>query len=134
ATFTSPYLDLDGAPNEASEFGEEEGLKPAVINIVCEKGISKLNVRIESDYLTKDFLESVMLTNEFDLANPGAYKEGLEGLGFKTGDDVVGQTELDFDITQFMPLIMEAGDHKFHITVTDADGDSSAKTLLIHKS
>ena len=83
-------------------------------------------------------LSGVGLTSEFDLANPVKngtdYTEGLKGLGFKVGDEVKGETELDFDITTFMPLIFEAGDHKFIITVKDENGVSKTLSLLIRKS
>lgn len=61
----------------------------------------------------------------------------LKSLGFPVNAEVVGKgvdEPLKFDITTFMPLILEAGDHKFHITVTDLDGNSKGMTLLIRKS
>ncbi len=40
------------------------------------------------------------------------------------------QDRRDFDITQFLPLLdIYQGVHKFHITVTDADGNKADRTL-----
>ena len=132
ATFTSEYLDLTGA-NDVDSYGTEAGKKPAVVEIACPKGFAKLEVEIESAFLTEEMLSGVGLTTKFDLANPGAYAEGLAGLGFKIGDDVKGKTSSTFDITGFMPLIFEAGEHKFHITVTDSEGGVSKLTLILVK-
>lgn len=141
-TFTSETLAndngnvLDDTPNNAADFGE--GKKEAKIHIHSEAPIASLNVKIESNFLTESMLSGVGLTSEFDLANPVKdgkdYTEGLKGLGFKVGDEVKGETELDFDITTFMPLIFEAGDHKFIITVKDENGVSKTLSLLIRKS
>lgn len=141
-TFTSETLAngngnvLDDTPNNADDFGE--GKKEAKIHIHSEAPIASLNVKIESNFLTESMLSGVGLTSEFDLANPVKdgkdYTEGLKGLGFKVGDEVKGETELDFDITTFMPLIFEAGDHKFIITVKDENGVSKTLSLLIRKS
>lgn len=141
-TFTSETLAnddngnvLDDTPNNAADFGE--GKKDAKIHIHSDAPIASLNVKIVSNFLTEDMLSGVGLTSEFDLANPVKngtdYTEGLKGLGFKVGDEVKGQTELDFDITTFMPLIFEAGDHKFIITVKDENGVSKTLSLLIRK-
>lgn len=143
-TFTSETLAndngngnvLDDTPNNADDFGE--GKKEAKIHIHSDAPIASLNVKIESNFLTESMLSGVGLTSEFDLANPVKdgkdYTEGLKGLGFKVGDEVKGETELDFDITTFMPLIFEAGDHKFIITVKDENGVSKTLSLLIRKS
>ncbi len=142
-TFTSETLDhddngnvLDDTPNNAADFGE--GKKEAKIHIHSDAPIASLNVKIVSNFLTEDILSGVGLTSEFDLANPVKngtdYTEGLKGLGFKVGDEVKGETDLDFDITTFMPLIAMAGDHKFIITVKDENGVSKTLSLLIRKS
>lgn len=129
-TFSSSTLDLEGA-NMAEEFGEEEGLKPAVVDIHSENGVTSLKVKIISDFLTEDMLSGIGLTSQFDLADPGEYAEGLAGLGFPSADEVNGAHDLQFNITKFIPLIFEEGDHKFEITVTDAKGLVKTKVLLI---
>lgn len=129
-TFSSSTLDLEG-PNMAEEFGEEEGLKPAVVDIHSENGVTKLEVKIFSAFLTEEMLSGIGLTSQFDLADPGEYAEGLAGLGFPSADEVNGAHDLQFNITKFIPLIFEEGDHKFEITVTDSKGLVKSMVLLI---
>lgn len=129
-TFSSSTLNLDG-PNMASEYGEEDGLKPAVVDIHSENGVTSLKVKIISDFLTEDMLSGIGLTSQFDLADPGDYAEGLAGLGFPTAAEVKGAHDLQFNITKFIPLIFEEGDHKFEITVTDSKNLVKTMVLLI---
>lgn len=144
-TFTSETLAnengnvLDDTPNNAADFGE--GKKAAKIHIHSEAPITSFKVKINSETLTADVLGSVGLAPEFDLADPivtvdGEKKdltEGLKGLDFPVGDEVRGATDLDFDITQFVPLTMiyGAANHRFILTVTDNAGNSKTLTLLI---
>ena len=113
------------------------------ITLKSTNGFSKLMVDIESDMLTDDFLMPVGLVAHFDLANPPTFvydgetkdtTEGLKGLGLPVGSEVTGKTELDFDITQFMSLIFQAGDHNFRITITDKENNSESMTLFMHKN
>lgn len=99
----------------------ESGEIDVVVDIAAPKGIANLFVEIDSETLTEDILVSVGLAKTFDLAHPGALQEGLSGLGFPTGDQVIGKTDLVFDISQFIPLlgIYGAGTHHFKITVVD---------------
>lgn len=145
-TFTSETLAndngnvLDDTPNNAADFGE--GKKEAKIHIHSEAPIASFKVKIDSETLTADVLSDVKLAPEFDLADPivttddGEKKdltEGLKGLEFPVGDEVKGATELDFDITKFVPLTMiyGAANHRFILTVTDNAGNSKTLTLLI---
>lgn len=130
-SFTSENLNLEGS-NDIDAL-QEAGLS-AVVNIKSEKGFAKLDVKIISNFLTKDMLEGVGLTDQFDLCNPGQYAEGIAGLGFPTAETLASATEVDFDITGFLPLIFEAGDHKFNITVVDKEGNEKSFTLLMHKN
>lgn len=108
-------------------------------------GFSKLMVDIESDMLTDDLLMPVGLVAHFDLANPPTFEydgettdttDGLKGLGLPVGSEVTGEgiTELDFDITQFMSFIFQAGDHNFRITITDKENNTKSMTLFMHKN
>ncbi len=145
-TFTSETLAndngnvLDDTPNNAADFGE--GKKEAKIHIHSEAPIASFKVKIDSETLTADVLSDVKLAPEFDLADPivttddGEKKdltEGLKGLEFPVGDEVKGATDLDFDITKFVPLTMiyGAANHRFILTVTDNAGNSKTLTLLI---
>lgn len=132
ATFSSETLNLEGE-NDCDNFGTAEGQKSAIVKIECPKGFENLEVDIESAFLTADILQGVGLDSHFDLANPGNFATGLAGLGFEVGDQVKGKTESTFNITSFMPLILEAGTHKFHITVTDTEGGVSKLDLILVK-
>lgn len=133
-SFTSATLNVDGKANNVDEYGE--GVKDAIVNILSSKGFSHINVEIVSDMLTEDFLSGVGLTTKFDLAEPGEYAAGLAGLGFPTPDQILaeGVTSVDFNITMFVPLILESGDHKFLISVTDKEGNTKSMTLLLRKA
>lgn len=139
--FTSTTLNLEGA-NDCANFGPS--IQDAIVKITSTEGFAHLNVKIDSQMLTDEFLMPVGLITEFDLAYPPTYvyegetkdtTDGLRGLGFPVGSEVTGDgvTDIDFNITNFVPLIFEAGDHKFHITVTDKKGNTKSMTLLLQK-
>ena len=89
-------------------------------------------VDITSDRLTPSELQGLGLSSYMDLVNPGEFKGPLEQLQFPTGDNVAGQKMLEFDISQFMPLLdlLGPGDSDFTLTVTDAGG-VTIKTIQV---
>lgn len=75
-------------------------------------------------------LSSVGLANQFDLCNPGQYKDGLVGLGLPVEDEVKGKEAMKFDISGFMSLlVIYSGDHVFKVDVTDELGQTASATL-----
>lgn len=106
---------------------------PLQVTLKALNGIAHVFVTIGSDTLTEDVLVGVNLAKSFDLAEPGDLKNGLEGLGFPTGDNVIGQTELLFDITNFTPLLGMFGEanHNFIIRLVDQEGVEITETLKI---
>lgn len=101
------------------------------VKVISPEGLSNLKVKIVSDFLTEEMLSDVGLTSEFDLAYPGEYTEGLKGLGFPVGNEVIGAKDLDFAITQFTALLLEPGIHKFIITAIDQKMNQVEKTLTL---
>jgi len=91
---------------------------------------------ISEEVLTPEVLDAVGLAPELDLVSPGDYKEPLEGLGFPTGEKVVGQTSVSFDISPFMPLIplLGTGDSDFRLTVTDNEGQTTVASIMVHST
>lgn len=101
------------------------------VKVTSSEGLSNLKVKIVSDFLTEEMLSDVGLTSEFDLAYPGEYAEGLKGLNFPVGNEVIGARDLDFAITQFTALLLESGTHKFIITAIDQKKNQVEKTLTL---
>lgn len=103
-----------------------DGLE-VIIDISSETGITGFTMTINSDVLTPEELSGINLAQTMDLINPGDCEAGLVFLGFPTGEQVKGQTEMEFDISSFMPqlLALGAGDSDFVLTVTDAGGTTS---------
>ena len=121
-TVSSTTLDLVNANDAKTHEGD------AIVDIHSEKGIEKLEVKIISQTLNKDELEGIGLSDEFDLAHPGQYEDGLSGLGFKIGADVLGKNDAQFNITTFVPMLITfEGEHTFRIIITDIEGNT--KTL-----
>lgn len=113
--------------------GEDVSKFPVVLNIhsSADGGIKAFTVKIISDTLTPSTLVGVGLTDELDLVNPGQYEGGLSGLGFPV--NVGGMKDVEFKITDFVPLLaaLGEGNHSFVLTVTDANG-TTQKTLKLH--
>ena len=103
------------------------------VNVTSEKPLSGFTVDIESTTLTAEELESVGLTTHLDLANPGEFRDKLEGLGFPVAENVIGQTELSFDITPFGMMLsaLGAGTHEFIMKATDNENNETPQTLTL---
>lgn len=96
-------------------------------------GFDSVSIQIVSEKLNPSELGTIGLTDKFDLADSkdSDYWGPLEGLGFPT--NIKGRKEAEFDISTFLGLMVVLGtpaDHKFVITVTDANG-TMTKTLML---
>ena len=99
------------------------------VEINAPNGIAHLYVDIQSE--TLDVTE-VGLSNSFDLAYPGDLQEGLNGLGFPTGGEVIGKESTVFDISTFTVLLLTfSGDHNFVIHVVDQQNLEVTKVLKL---
>lgn len=122
-TITSETLDLENANIITESI-------IAKVDINAPLGVKNFVVDIISEQLTPEMLQDVALASSFDLAYPGDLAEALTELGFPTGDAVISQTYLAFDITDFMQLlIFFPGQHQFRLTITDMGGNTISKTL-----
>ena len=123
-TFTSETIDFDGpnTPVDGTSY---------IVNIHSEATFAHLLVEIISESLTDEMLRGVGLAATFDLAYPGDLETALkDSFGFPVGNEVIGQTDVVFDITQFVPLLnIYQGTHQFKITATDANNVQVVKLL-----
>lgn len=123
----SPNLHLDEVNIVSESFGN------AIVTIKCEKGIKNLVVTINTDNSNfTSALSDLGLAEPFDLAYPGDLESSLgeDGLGLAIGDQVIDQTEVPFNITQFVPMLNGfPGNHNFILSVTDNEGRQASLTL-----
>ncbi|MDE6036781.1 MAG: hypothetical protein K2G05_00775, partial [Duncaniella sp.] len=109
--------------------------------------MTNIEVEIISPYLTTEFLNSVNLTSKFDLADPENalvdpedpekgtmdLTEALTRFGFSIKDQVIGQLEVKFDLSNFIPLLNLDDEpyqiHTFRLTVKSNDGESRTEDL-----
>jgi len=125
----------DGINPDFNVINDAEEGRAYSIKIKSENPMTHLKVKIISGYLTDDFLQSVGLTTEFDLAEPGELGATLgdpDSFNFPVGDKVVGQTEVDFNLTPFIPLLNLSPNplvHTFQLTIEDNQGNSKTVEL-----
>ena len=103
------------------------------LNVTAPLGIADFKVKIISATLTPEELAGVGLAGEFSLVNDSQYFESLKGLGFPVGEEVSGKTELQLSITNFLSVLnmLGAGEHDFEMSVTDAEGNTTTKTVMM---
>ena len=102
-----------------------------VVKMIVPAGIAHLVVTINST--NEDFTGVAGAISGTDFAYPGDMAETLTGFGLANGDEVLNQTDVDFDITMFMsPAFLPgfAGRHEFKLAVTDNDGNEKSATII----
>lgn len=106
---------------------------PLQVTLSAPNGIAHVYVTIDSETLTEELLTEVNLAKDFDLAEPGDLESGLNNLGLPTGENVIGKTEIPFDITNFTPLLGMFGvaTHNFIIRLVDQQNLEVTQTLKI---
>lgn len=136
---THEYFTFENGPGSNIDFEAENapvaGNKYSV-NIKSENPVQHLYVEIESETLTP-VLSGVGLAPRFDLADGKGmddgedYTDAISGsLGLPVGDQVVGQKQILFDISDFVPMLTSFdGLHVFRLTAVDNAGNQ--KVLLI---
>ncbi|MBO7262711.1 MAG: DUF4493 domain-containing protein [Alistipes sp.] len=104
------------------------------LHITAEGGIADFIVEIISNDLTDTELQGVGLAAKFSLINDTQFFGALDSLGFPTGDSIKGAKELDLSITSFLSILSMSfpGDHDFRMSVTDAAGQTTTETIMLH--
>lgn len=129
-TSASDDLNVDAVNNVVGvEQGDGHEYK---VNIESKAPLTHVRVKIISNSLNDEMLEGVGLAAKFDLAEPGDLKEALgTNFGFPIENEIIGQTNVLFDITPFVPLLnIYPGElHQFELTVEDNQGNKEIKTL-----
>lgn len=102
------------------------------ITISAPNGLAHIVVSINST--NPNFMGAVeeLMPLKFDLAYPDTEELAtqLSSIGFPVKDGVINQTEILFDITQFMGLLNGfEGKHDFQISVTDNKSQQEVRTL-----
>lgn len=120
----SPFFDIDQTQTIT-------GATTLIVGIEAPAGIQNLKVTISSD--NEDFGSIGASFGTFDLANPGDKESMIAELGLPYGTAVKDKTELDFDISTFTSLLIPFdGTHTFNIAVTDNQGKTESKSLVIN--
>ena len=102
------------------------------LKVTAPLTIADFNVEIVSETLNATELEGVGLASKFSLVNDTQFFESLKGLGFPVGDEVAGKTEVNLSISNFLGVLsmLGAGEHDFVMSVTDAEGNTTTKTVM----
>lgn len=132
STITIAGKDLGGRPFNIDQTQTITGDTTLIVGIEASAGIKNLNVTISStnDSFAADVASQL---GSFDLVNPGDKEEAISGLGLPYGDAIKNKTELDFDISTFTALLLGfPGTHTFNIAVTDNQGKTESKSLVIN--
>jgi len=138
---TAPTMTWEANPTFAPTAIEET----MDVNIVIEapETISSFIVTVDSGILSDVIAALAGDTSysyasdgpyDMDLINNAALVEALAGMGVPTGDQLAGQTEVLFSLSQLVPLIRvynpESGsNHIFILKVTDAKNQTLQKSL-----
>lgn len=123
--------DLGGSPFDIDQTQTITGATTLIVGIEAPAGIQNLKVTILSD--NEDFGSIGASFGTFDLANPGDKESMIAELELPYGTAVKDKTELDFYISTFTSLLIPFdGTHTFNIAVTDNQGKTESKSLVIN--
>ena len=106
------------------------------LTISAPAGIKTFVVTVDSPVLNS-MLPAVAGSTEMDLINSEQVKGFLSGLGLPTGDQLAGQTSVQFPLSNLVPMILslspEAGsEHNFTLAISDSNDASFSKTLTFY--
>jgi hypothetical protein len=138
----APVVEITGNVGQPVEIkASAAGTVPVKVAIEATLGIENFKVTItSSSQVFTGALAGLGLATEFDLANPGDLGQVLTGVNLINGADVKDKTDLEFDITTFIPMIFavraEAGETgdctaAFKLAVTDKAGTTKEATISL---
>lgn len=116
----------------------------AMIGIAVPGVISEMTMTVDSqDALNVEMTEKygirsgkIVLTDKTNLIAQ-QYIDEVCGGKIPFGDEVIGKTELEIDLTEYVKRINDLtfveGDHKITFTITDNENQTSSKDLLFHR-
>lgn len=135
---------------EGHDISVREQVVPGLdVNIVVEssKGIKEFIVKIISETLTASELATNNLCDTMNLCYPDQSFDSTTGtiidvtqpltdLGFVVGDQVINKSYVRLSISTFMGILSsvsgsDAKNHDFEIKVTDNEGNTTIKTLML---
>lgn len=127
--------DLGESPFDIDQTQTITGETTLIVGIEAPAGIQNLKVAISSD--DEEFNGIGEGLGEFDLAHSDSMNEDAQAmlpiLGLPIDDAVLNQTNLDFNISKFTSMLAGfKGTHTFKITVTDNQGKTESKSLVIN--
>lgn len=127
--------DLGESPFDIDQTQTITGATTLIVGIEAPAGIQNLKVAISSD--NEEFNGIGEGLGEFDLAHSDSMNEDAQAmlpiLGLPIDDAVLNQTNLDFNISKFTSMLAGfKGTHTFKITVTDNQGKTESKSLVIN--
>ncbi len=132
---TQPVIVGRGFNIKEAQTVPADGVMTCIVDITASNRLAHLEVTIDSEVLTEDELAAVGLKKSFDLAYPGELENALgeNGLKFPVSNQVIGQKSLEFNITNFIPLlnILGAGTHNFIIKATDQNNVAAEEVLTL---
>ncbi|MCD8313989.1 MAG: hypothetical protein LUC24_07520, partial [Bacteroidales bacterium] len=103
------------------------------IKVTAPEGIAGFVIDIDSPTLNDFLLGFAGLSTSMDLINDADKLGTLSALGIPVGDELLGKTEIDFDLGGLFGMLnalaSSGTEHNFTLTVTDAVGQSIAQTL-----
>lgn len=128
--------ELGGSPFDIDQTQTITGETTLIVGIEAPAGILNLKVKITSAG-NDDFNGIGEGLGEFDLAHSDSMNEDAQAmlpiLGLPIDDAVLNQTNLDFNISKFTSMLAGfKGTHTFKITVTDNQGKTESKSLVIN--
>lgn len=116
---------------------EEDMTGKAVILVKASAGIRNFELNIISNVLTAEALGEIGLSNNIDLINDEDAVAILGTLGVPAGAILKDSTEVSFDISSLVPLILQlaptqSGTHIFTLKITDNEGRSIGKSVVFY--